>query len=63
MRPCPNFALIRYAEEAPRMAEKSMPNSKDRVPQSTGPGSGIIVVVGVVAIVSMIFGFLLGLLF
>lgn len=40
-----------------------MPDSEDQVPKSEGPGSGIVVVVGVVAVVSMIFGFLLGLLF
>lgn len=44
------------------MAEPSMPNSKDRAPRE-GPGSPVVVVIGVVAVVSMIFGFLLGLLF
>jgi len=44
-----------------------MSEGKDgRIPKDRsgdGPGSGIVVVVGIVAIVSMIFGFLLGLLF
>jgi len=55
-----------YSQEGARMAEPTMPNSQ-KVPQNdgqgSGPGSAIVVVVGVVAIVSMIFGFLLGLLF
>jgi len=40
-----------------------MSNSQERVPPGEGPGSAIVVVVGMVAIVAMIFGFLLGLLF
>jgi len=49
------------------MAESPMSNSQEQVPQNdgrgAGPGSAIIVVLGVVAVVSMAFGFLIGLLF
>lgn len=49
------------------MAETAMSNSREQVPQNdgqqSGPGSAIVVVLGVVAIVSMTFGFLIGLLF
>jgi hypothetical protein len=45
------------------MATPNMPKGRgDSVPKD-GPGSPIVIVIGVVAIVSMIFGFLIGLLF
>jgi hypothetical protein len=45
------------------MATQNRPKGRDESVAKEGPGSPIVVVVGVVAIVSMLFGFLIGLLF
>jgi hypothetical protein len=45
------------------MATSNRPKGQDEPVPKDAPGSPIVIVVGVVAIVSMIFGFLIGLLF